>query len=250
MFKVLRKREFAAATAWAILAMTAPVAGDGMREEVVQLGEGNSSTKVSGNIVGGDIFDYRVEARAGQMLNVVMESDHRANYFNVLPPDDDTVAVFVGSAGGSRFTGDLDLDGDWKIRVYLMRAAARRGEEANYTLNVTTTGSPDPDKAREANDFGPREWDARGKIGCARGGQPMQTAACSFKVVRYRYEEGATVFVVPPGSGDAVRMLYYLGGNWSTNSAELIDSRKRADLWSLVVGDEAYEIPDAVIFGG
>ena len=46
-----------------------------------------------------------------------------------------------------------------------------------------------------------------------------------------------------------MRILYLLNGEWTTDSAATVDVRKRADLWSLVVEDEAYEIADAVIFG-
>lgn len=77
----------------------------------------------------------------------------------------------------------------------------------------------------------------------------MRTAKCPFTVIRYQYEEGATVFVQAPADR-GVRILYFLSGEWTTDSAATIDVRKRADLWTLVVDDEACEIPDAVIAGG
>lgn len=229
---------------------TAPILADtDIRSERVRFEAKTSGTTISSEIKGRETVDYLLGARAGQTLSVTMKTDNGANYFNVIPPDADDEAVFVGSTEGNSYKGKLDLDGDWKIRVYLMRSAARRNETAAYKLTIGITEKPDAASAREANDFGPREWDARGDLGCARGGQPMQTGACPFKVVRYRQEKGATVFVLAPGTRTE-RILYFSSGEWSTDSTESVQTSKRSDLWSLLVSDESYEIPDAVLFGG
>ncbi|MEE4380202.1 MAG: hypothetical protein V2J55_22170 [Candidatus Competibacteraceae bacterium] len=235
----------------ACIAALPTLAEDEIRSERVQFKANTSGTTIKAKIKGRETVDYLLGARAGQTLSVTLETDHSANYFNVIPPDADNEAVFVGSTEGNNYSGKLDLDGDWTIRVYLIRAAARRGETATYTLNIGITGEPDSAAAREANDFGPREWDARGDLPCARGGQPMQNAACPFKVIRYRseVETGATIYVLAPGTGTE-RILYFNNGEWSTDSAEPVQVNKRSDLWSLVVEDEAYEVPDAVMFGG
>lgn len=245
-------RLFAIPMAFVVAAFLTPISTRGeteIRQERVQFEPGTSGATIKGSISGREIVDYLVGARAGQILAVTLETDHSASYFNVIPPDAEHEAVFAGQIDESSYRDQLDLDGDWKIRVYLVRAAARRGEVANYTLVIGVTGQPDPSAAREPNDFGPREWDARGDLGCARGGQPMQTAGCAFKVLRYLSEQGATVFVRPPGE-EGVRILYFSNGEWSTDSGETVETRRRSDLWSLVVGDEAYEIPEAVVFGG
>jgi len=49
------------------------------------------------------------------------------------------VAMYVGDTGED-FKGVLPTDGDYTIRVYLVRAAARRDESSNYTLTITVTG--------------------------------------------------------------------------------------------------------------
>lgn len=222
-------------------------AQENLRQERVRFAPGLSSATVQSAISGYETIDYLVQARAGQTMVVTLATDHTVNYFNVIPPDAENEADFVGSTEGRRFQGMLDLDGDWRIRVYLMRAAARRGEAADYTLTVEITGEPDPAMAREANDFGPRRWDARGDLGCAWGGEPMRPAACPFKVIRY--QEGATIFVLARPM-DRERILYFEQGAWSTPSSEGVQALKRTDMWYLVVGDEAYEVPDAVLFGG
>jgi hypothetical protein len=223
------------------------LAGDDIRKERVAFDPGATGTIIVATITGYDAVDYLVGARAGQTMSVAMETDHLANSFNVIPPDAENEAVFVGSTDGNDFESVLDLDGDWKVRVYLMRSAARRGETASYRLEIGVTGDPDPAASREANDFGPREWDARGNLGCARRGQPMQTAACRFKVIRYA--ESATVFVIPPNGGDP-RILYFEAGQWSTDTSAEVAVCRRADVWTLTVDDETYEILEAVITGG
>ena len=231
------------------------VRADDIRTERVHFAPGASGAVIAGSIEGREAVDYLVGARAGQTLAVTMESDNTAAYFNVIPPDAENVAVYAGHTGPelNRYEGTLDLDGDWKLRVYLYRAAARRGEIADYRLQVEVTGEPDPSAARAANDFGPREWDARGDLGCARGGQPIQAAACPFKVVRYRMDEGATVFVIPPGAAvapGAARTLYLHNGEWSTPASDAVSASQHGDLWTVTVGEEVYEIPAAVISGG
>ena len=180
-------------------------------------------------------------------MGVSMTTDNGANYFNILPPDSENEAVYNGSTGDNKYEGRLDLDGDWKIRVYMMRSAARRNEVANYVLKVSITGSPDPTAAREASEFGPLEWDARGNLGCAQGGAPMQPGACPFKVIRYA--SGATVYVKKP-DGQGIRILYFENGEWSSDSAAKVEVSKRADTWVLIVGEETYEVPEAVVTGG
>ena len=76
-----------------------------------------------------------------RLMNVTLKSNNLSNYFNVLPPGSNDVAMFVGSTGGNNWTGTLPADGDYKIRVYLMRNAARRNETANYTLTIGITNS-------------------------------------------------------------------------------------------------------------
>lgn len=218
-----------------------------VRQERVEFQSGSSGATVEGTITGHEVVDYVVGARAGQTMGVTLTTSHGATCFNVLPPDSENEAVFIGSTSGADSVGRLDLDGDWKIRVYMMRSAARRGEVADFDLDLTVRGDPDPNFALEANDFGPREWDARGDLGCVHGGAPMQPAACPFKVVRY--SSGGTVYAVKPG-GEGTRILYFDSGEWSTDSDAVIAVAKRSDLWTLTVEEESYEVPEAVLNGG
>ena len=44
--------------------------------------------------------------------------------------------MFVGSTSGNQFEGTLPANGDYKVRVYLMRSAGRRGEAAKYRVEM------------------------------------------------------------------------------------------------------------------
>jgi hypothetical protein len=57
-----------------------------------------------------------------------------------MAPGASEVAFFIGSREGNSFAGDLPETGDYTIRGYLFRNAARRGEVANYSLEVAIGG--------------------------------------------------------------------------------------------------------------
>ena len=80
---------------------------------------------------------YLLGARHGQSMNVSMATDNGANTFNIIAPGKENAAMFVGSTAGNQFEGPLSASGDYKVRVYLMRSAARRDEVANYRLAMS-----------------------------------------------------------------------------------------------------------------
>jgi hypothetical protein len=125
------------------LALAAPgFALGAIESRQVQFAKGTSAATIKGAIKGDATIDYKLRAKAGQTMRVTLKSSHGSNYFNVLPPGSDDVAIFAGSTGGNEWTGALPADGEYKVRVYLMRSAARRGESANYTLTVGIDGAP------------------------------------------------------------------------------------------------------------
>jgi hypothetical protein len=107
----------------------------------VQFARGASSATVKGTIKGDQYRDYLVNARAGQTMTVTLTNPDGRAFFNVLPPGSTVEAVFVGSTSGNSFRGAVPGNGNTTIRVYQMRATARRGEVANYTLTIGVTGS-------------------------------------------------------------------------------------------------------------
>ena len=120
----------------AVLAAALPAgAQDHSRTERVQFARGTSSATLHGSIHGYDTVDYVLGARSGQTLNVRLQPTNASAYFNVTKQGADE-ALFVGSTSGNSFTGRLPSSGDYVVRVYLMRNAARRDEHANYSLTV------------------------------------------------------------------------------------------------------------------
>jgi hypothetical protein len=82
-------------------------------------------------------IDYLLGAKHGQSMNVSLATDNGANYFNIIAPGKGDEALFVGSTSSNQFEGRLPASGDYKVRVYLMRSAARRDEIANYRLEMS-----------------------------------------------------------------------------------------------------------------
>lgn len=107
----------------------------------VHFERGASSAVINGSLTGYETLDYTLGARAGQTMAVNLQTAHGANYFNVLPPGSET-ALFVGQIDGNDWTGVLPQDGTYRVRVYLMRSAARRNEKTDFTMKVSITGTP------------------------------------------------------------------------------------------------------------
>jgi hypothetical protein len=125
-----------------LLASSVPThAADGIRKEAIQFAKGSSGASVSGRITGDETVDYTLRAKAGQKLHVHLKADSSMAYFNVLPPGSSGEAIFIGSTLGDTFEGTLEKDGEYTVRVYQMRAGARRGESAQYTLSTRIDGA-------------------------------------------------------------------------------------------------------------
>lgn len=127
-----------------LLAAWPATARDEIRAETVHFKRGAISAIVEDSITGYGIVDYVLRIGKGQYLNVSMASDNTGNYFNILAPGENEVAMFNGSMSENQFEGTLPESGDYKVRVYLMRSAARRSEVANYRLEMIVTGEAAP----------------------------------------------------------------------------------------------------------
>lgn len=246
-----------------VSALIAPVAlaavqADDTRTERVQFAHGANSATVEASITGYETVDYVLGAAKGQAMNVSMATDNKSNYFNILPPGSDAEAMFIGSTKGNQFEGTLPESGDYKVRVYLMRNAARRNETANYRLEMIIaaagkgTAAPGSDGKSSAERAGEGDFDATGKVPCAQGkGAPM--GQCDFGVAR---EGGGTATVVVTRPDGGKRALFFVDGKFNSADTSQADgdpevsADRVSDLNMIRVGDERYEIPDAVISGG
>lgn len=122
----------AALVATPVVALPAPP--DATRTVPVRFARGASAATVKGTVRGYDTVDYVLGARQGQRLTVAMRTSNASSYFTVLPPGQEVEAPEGGSTV-TDYSGVLTASGDWRVRVFLMRNAARRAERANYTLS-------------------------------------------------------------------------------------------------------------------
>jgi hypothetical protein len=233
----------------ALLLPSLALAQSGIQERRVQFSRGATSAKVTGTITGYQTIDYLVNARRGQDLKVTLSTRHGANYFNVMEPGETDVAIYNSSGATNSYEGTLARSGDYRIRVYLMRSAARRNETANYTLTVGVTGKtsgPAGDALVPGTSF-----HATGPLPCSMGkGQP--TVQCQFGVTR----EGsgtAMVTVTKPDGGK--RVIFFERGRATGYDASQADMQpfratREGDMTIVWIGAERYEIIDAIVFGG
>ena len=105
--------------------------------ERVEFDPGANAITIADSIQGTESVDYVVKARAGQPLDVAMETANAAAYFNLIEPGETDVAVHIGSVAGNHFAGTAEETGDYRIRVYMLRSAARREEKADYRIDIT-----------------------------------------------------------------------------------------------------------------
>jgi hypothetical protein len=135
--------------------------------------------------------------------------------------------------------------------VYLMRSAARRNEKANYTLAVGITGGQKAVAAPRDTKVAGTQYHATGNIPCSTaGGQP--TGSCPFGVTREGNGTGMVTITKPDGR---TRTIFFEKGKATGYDMSQADpgkfkAEKKGDLSIIHIGEERYEIPDAVIFGG
>lgn len=234
-----------------VAASSSVLAADGIESRPLQFAKGTSSATVKGSLKGDKTIDYKLRAKAGRNMSVTLKTSSGANYFNVLPPGSSGEAIFIGSTSGNEWTGTLPADGEYTVRVYLMRSAARRSETADYTLTVGITGSASatsgPAPTGDAKVKG-TPYHATGKVPCSMGSAPQGSAQCDFGVIRGK-PGNAEVQVTPPGGFK--RVLNFAGGTVTSDAGAKVKASKSGDEWSVDVNDnEHYRIPEAVISGG
>lgn len=224
------------------------------RSERVQFKKGASSAAVNGRIKGYQTVDYLVGARRGQTANISLATRHTATFFNILAPGKKDEAFFIGSMSGNQFEGVLPADGTYRVRVYMVRAAARRNETANYRLEVATGGVPAAARAAapsvDAKVPG-TDFHAVGPLPCSIGGAPLGMQ-CKFGVTRMGQGNGLVEITKPDGSK---RTVFFDKGRATGYDASQADkaafkASRRGDNTIVEIGGERYEIPDAVINGG
>ena len=219
------------------------------RSERVDFASGATSHVIKGQVKGFAYVDYPLHAGAGQTLSVEMKSSNASNYFNINPPGSE-MSLFIGSTSGSRFSGVLPVEGDYTVRVYLMRNAARRNESGNYTLTLGLTGQllMATPAAKDALIPGTL-FHASAKIACAPPFSAKETT-CEAFVIRRGFDGTATV-EIRWGDGLKRRILFVKGQASASDAPDAISVVRKGDVNVVSLGSsERFDIPDALIFGG
>lgn len=227
-------------------------AAEDIRTERVHFKKGTSGAVVEGTVKGYQVVDYVLNAREGQQMQASLATKNTATYFNILAPGETEQAMFNGSMDENQYEGILPKSGDYKVRVYMMRSAARRNEVAPYRLEININAVASTSEAPSNDALVPgTEFHATGSIPCSMTrGQP--TGTCDFGVVRSG--NGGGTVTISKGDGGQ-RVIFFENGNATGYDQSQADTgkfsaSKEADLSIIRIGDERYEIPDAVVFGG
>jgi hypothetical protein len=233
--------------------VTLRAAETGIRTERVKFAKGTTSAVIKGQVKGSGDVDYLVRAGAGQTITVSLKVSNRMNYFNVLPPGSKDVAMYAGQTGED-FKGVLPADGDYTIRVYLIRAAARRNESSRYTLTVSVTGKAlEPVAASKDAVIPGTPYHASAKMACVpyiEKFRDKKQQECDAFVVRRGFDGTATVEIRQEISVPR-RILFVKGKPVASDSQDSMTFSRKDDQTIVVFdADERYEIPDAFIFGG
>ena len=137
-------QRFGIAALVAAFLTTSAVAQD-MRQVDVRFAPGASGTSLSDTIVGYESVLYRVGAEAGQTMSVTLSPSNLATYFNVYAPGKGPGDEALGNG---QFTDPpngwadvLPASGQYSVTVYMMRSAARRNEQSNFTIDISVGGA-------------------------------------------------------------------------------------------------------------
>jgi hypothetical protein len=233
---------------WLLLSI--PAWASDIQAKPVRFKKDESTSTIRAELRGRQTIDYSLRARVGQTMSVTFSSSNRSAYFNVMPPDSTREAIFVGSTEGDVWAGVLPSDGEYKIRTYLYRNAARRNERAKFTLAIsvadTALGSASPSDAKVKG----TPYHATGTVPCSAGGETARSKQCNFGVIRGA-PGNAEVHLIYFSIYQHKRVLTFMGDRVSADNNGTVNASKRDDLWSIEVNSfERYQIPEAVINGG
>jgi hypothetical protein len=103
----------------------------------IKFSPGTSSGTYANTLTGYGNVDFYVKASAGQEMSVKLNSTKTFLYFVVLKDPESMEAVADGARETTEWSGKLPADSTYIVRVYLVRAEARRSKRAvKFTLDI------------------------------------------------------------------------------------------------------------------
>jgi hypothetical protein len=177
-----------------LFAFVLPAHADEVKTVPVHFAPGKSGAVIQGTIKGRQSIVYTLGAEAGQNLRVVLRAKNLATSFNLYAPGTKPgdAALAIGDSIDNRFNGILPQSGVYTIDVFLIRAAARRNETSNFTLELTVAPKVDV-SAPVKNDFadglqgGPDFW----RVTAGANPIAMRSAPSAHAKIVMRFTDGA-----------------------------------------------------------
>lgn len=108
-------------------------------EKPVTFKKGSYGTVLKGSFKGYDTIHYTVYAKAGQQLALDLIGKNNLAEVNIFAPGDRpgiSEAISRSSVDGGSLEITLNETGTYTIQVYQMRNTARRGQVANYNIDL------------------------------------------------------------------------------------------------------------------
>ncbi|MEO6104420.1 MAG: hypothetical protein ABIP44_12410 [Pseudoxanthomonas sp.] len=101
--------------------------------------DGDHGSRTFENAIDGfNDVSYVVAMRAGQSLQVSLGSNNISNCFDLYAPGA-TKPSYIGGDSGSTHRMLAKTAGDYVVKVFLLRLAARDNQSAQYSLELTLT---------------------------------------------------------------------------------------------------------------
>jgi len=93
---------------------------------------------VEDSIHGYEIHDYIFELSQGLNIQLSLKPLSGKPYFNLMEPNEEFMAIYNSSIDDdNQYAGITKKSGTYKVRVYLMRSAARRDELGKFRLKLS-----------------------------------------------------------------------------------------------------------------
>jgi hypothetical protein len=182
-------------------------------------------------------------------MTLSLQRSNLSSYFTLLLPGSGDVAMVRGELVDNRFDGLLPDDGDYTIRVFLYRAAARRDESSDFELSVGVTGKPLKPISAKADAVLPgTRYHASTAVPC----EPAytKTRECEALVVRRGFDGTATVELRWDEKWKR-RILFVKGEPKAADVPAAMTFTHNERGWRVSFnGDEHFEIPEPLVFGG
>lgn len=85
-----------------------------------------------------EVVSYVIPLQEGQTLQAVLASSNAANHFDIHAPGE-AKPFYIGAESGNSHRLQVKASGNYTVRVFLLRFAAKDGQDARYALELTVS---------------------------------------------------------------------------------------------------------------